>query len=122
MHNRARMVVASFLVKDLGIDWREGARHFFDLLLDGDVAQNIGNWQWVAGTGVDSRPNRDLQPDGAAEEARPRGGLRQALRPRTRGRARAGNRRAGVAGAVVSGADRRPREGGRRVSARRGLG
>jgi deoxyribodipyrimidine photo-lyase len=74
MHNRARMVVASFLVKDLGIDWREGARHFFDLLLDGDIAQNVGNWQWVAGTGVDSRPNRvynpstqlrKLDPDGA---------------------------------------------------------
>jgi deoxyribodipyrimidine photo-lyase len=74
MHNRARMVTASFLVKDLGIDWREGARHFFDLLLDGDVAQNVGNWQWVAGTGVDTRPNRvynpaaqlkKLDPDGA---------------------------------------------------------
>ena len=62
MHNRARLVVASFLVKDLGIDWREGARHFFDLLLDGDVAQNIGNWQWVAGTGVDTRPNRMFNP------------------------------------------------------------
>ena len=62
MHNRARMVAASFLVKDLGIDWREGARHFFDLLLDGDVAQNIGNWQWVAGTGVDTRPNRIFNP------------------------------------------------------------
>ena len=76
MHNRARMVAASFLVKDLGIDWREGARHFFDLLLDGDVAQNVGNWQWVAGTGVDTPPEPRLQPDGAAEEARPRGGLR----------------------------------------------
>ena len=62
MHNRARMVVASFLVKDIGIDWREGARHFFDLLLDGDVAQNVGNWQWVAGTGTDSRPNRVYNP------------------------------------------------------------
>ncbi len=62
MHNRARMVAASFLVKDLGIDWREGARHFFDLLLDGDIAQNIGNWQWVAGTGVDTRPNRIYNP------------------------------------------------------------
>ncbi len=74
MHNRARMVVASFLVKDLGIDWREGARHFFDLLLDGDVAQNVGNWQWVAGTGVDTRPNRIYNPTAPAEEARPRGG------------------------------------------------
>jgi deoxyribodipyrimidine photo-lyase len=62
MHNRARMVVASFLTKSLGIDWREGERHFADLLLDGDVAQNVGNWQWVAGTGVDTRPNRVYNP------------------------------------------------------------
>jgi deoxyribodipyrimidine photo-lyase len=53
MHNRARLVVASFLVKDLGVDWRHGADHFERLLLDGDVASNRGNWQWVAGSGVD---------------------------------------------------------------------
>lgn len=62
MHNRARLVTASFLVKHLGIDWREGARHFFDLLVDGDVAQNVGNWQWVAGVGTDTRPNRVFNP------------------------------------------------------------
>jgi deoxyribodipyrimidine photo-lyase len=73
MHNRARMVVASFLVKDLGIDWRAGARHFFDLLLDGDVAQNVGNWQWVAGTGVDSRPNRVYNPTAQAKKLDPDG-------------------------------------------------
>jgi deoxyribodipyrimidine photo-lyase len=73
MHNRARMVVASFLVKDLGIDWREGARHFFDLLLDGDVAQNVGNWQWVAGTGVDTRPNRVYNPTRQREKLDPDG-------------------------------------------------
>lgn len=73
MHNRARMVVASFLVKDLGIDWREGARHFFDLLLDGDVAQNVGNWQWVAGTGVDTRPNRVYNPARQREKLDPEG-------------------------------------------------
>ncbi|NNN12218.1 MAG: hypothetical protein HKL81_00505 [Acidimicrobiaceae bacterium] len=50
------MVVASFLVKDLHIDWRKGARHFMDKLLDGDVASNIGNWQWVAGCGSDAAP------------------------------------------------------------------
>ena len=50
MHNRARLITASFLVHDLRIDWRTGARHFFDLLVDGDVANNVGNWQWVAGT------------------------------------------------------------------------
>ncbi len=73
MHNRARMVAASFLVKDLGIDWREGARHFFDLLLDGDVAQNVGNWQWVAGTGVDTRPNRIYNPTAQLKKLDPDG-------------------------------------------------
>jgi len=62
MHNRARMIVASFLTKDLNIDWREGAAHFALLLLDGDVASNVGNWQWVAGTGVDTRPGRIFNP------------------------------------------------------------
>ena len=56
MHNRVRMITASFLVKDLLIDWRVGERHFRDLLLDGDVPQNVGNWQWVAGTGADAAP------------------------------------------------------------------
>jgi len=73
MHNRARMVTASFLTKDLGIDWREGARHFFDLLLDGDVAQNVGNWQWVAGTGVDTRPNRVYNPAAQLKKLDPEG-------------------------------------------------
>jgi deoxyribodipyrimidine photo-lyase len=62
MHNRARLVTGSFLTKDLYIDWREGARHFFDLLVDGDIANNTMNWQWIAGTGTDSRPNRMLNP------------------------------------------------------------
>ncbi|MEM9711667.1 MAG: deoxyribodipyrimidine photo-lyase [Actinomycetota bacterium] len=56
MHNRARMIVGSFLVKDLLIDWRRGERFFRRLLLDGDVASNAGNWQWVAGTGADAAP------------------------------------------------------------------
>lgn len=62
MHNRARLLTASFLVKRLGVDWRVGADHFFHLLLDGDVANNYGNWQWVAGTGNDTRPNRIVNP------------------------------------------------------------
>jgi len=62
MHNRARMVVASFLTKHLSIHWTAGAGHFFDLLVDGDIANNAGNWQWVAGTGNDTRPNRRLSP------------------------------------------------------------
>ena len=62
MHNRARMIVASFLTKTLRIDWRVGAAHFDRLLIDADVANNYGNWQWVAGTGNDTRPNRVLNP------------------------------------------------------------
>lgn len=56
MHNRARMITASFLIKTLLIDWREGERHFANMLVDYDPAANNGNWQWVAGTGADSQP------------------------------------------------------------------
>ena len=56
MHNRARMVVGSFLVKDMGIDWRWGERWFMRCLLDGDQANNNGNWQWIASVGVDPQP------------------------------------------------------------------
>jgi len=75
MHNRVRMVVASFLVKHLLIDWREGERWFWDTLVDADAASNPANWQWVAGCGADAVPyfrvfNPILQgekfdPDGA---------------------------------------------------------
>jgi deoxyribodipyrimidine photo-lyase len=56
MHNRARLVVGSFLTKDLGIDWRWGERWFMRLLLDGDEANNNGNWQWIASVGTDPAP------------------------------------------------------------------
>lgn len=56
MHNRARMIVASFLVKDLLIDWRWGESWFMENLLDGDIAPNNGGWQWTAGTGTDAAP------------------------------------------------------------------
>ncbi len=56
MHNRVRMICASFLVKDLLIDWRKGERFFRHHLVDADIAQNAGNWQWVAGTGPDAAP------------------------------------------------------------------
>ncbi|HEX6763319.1 MAG TPA: deoxyribodipyrimidine photo-lyase [Gaiellaceae bacterium] len=62
MHNRARLITASFLVHDLRVDWRAGARHLFDWLVDGDVANNVGNWQWVAGTGANPRPPRAFNP------------------------------------------------------------
>ena len=75
MHNRARMIVASFLVKDLLIDWRWGERFFMQHLIDGDPAANNGGWQWTAGVGTDAAPyfrvfNPTLQaakfdPDGA---------------------------------------------------------
>ncbi|SFW62493.1 cryptochrome/photolyase family protein [Amycolatopsis australiensis] len=56
MHNRVRMVVASFLVKDLHLPWWRGARHFMKHLVDGDLASNQLNWQWVAGCGTDAAP------------------------------------------------------------------
>lgn len=56
MHNRLRMVVASFLVKDLGVDWRWGEAYFADHLIDYDLAANNGGWQWAASTGCDAQP------------------------------------------------------------------
>ncbi len=56
MHNRVRMIVGSFLVKNLRIDWRHGADWFWDMLLDADLANNSANWQWVAGCGADAAP------------------------------------------------------------------
>jgi deoxyribodipyrimidine photo-lyase len=73
MHNRARLITASFFTKTLYLDWRLGARHFFDLLVDADVANNQLNWQWVAGTGTDTRPNRVLNPLRQAERYDPNG-------------------------------------------------
>lgn len=74
IHNRLRMIAASFLVKDLLIDWRRGERWFRRQLVDADVSQNVGNWQWVAGTGADAAPyfrvfnpvtqGRRFDPDG----------------------------------------------------------
>jgi deoxyribodipyrimidine photo-lyase len=75
MHNRARLVVGSFLTKDLHLDWRLGEAHFEALLLDGEPAQNNGNWQWVTSVGVDPAPyfrrifnpvvqQRKFDPDG----------------------------------------------------------
>jgi len=56
MHNRLRMIVASFLVKDLHIDWRWGEQYFMSKLIDGDFAANNGGWQWAASTGTDAAP------------------------------------------------------------------
>ncbi|MGW4291287.1 cryptochrome/photolyase family protein [Streptomyces sp. NPDC004673] len=73
MHNRGRLLTASFLTKTLYVDWRVGARHFLDLLVDGDVANNQLNWQWTAGTGTDTRPNRVLNPTTQAKRYDPDG-------------------------------------------------
>jgi deoxyribodipyrimidine photo-lyase len=73
MHNRARLITAHFLTKTLYIDWRLGAAHFLDLLVDGDVANNTMNWQWCAGTGTDSRFNRSYNLTTQARRHDPRG-------------------------------------------------
>jgi len=74
MHNRVRMLVASFLVKDLHLDWQRGAAHFLDVLIDGDLASNNHGWQWVAGTGTDAAPfYRIFSPERQAERFDPDG-------------------------------------------------
>jgi len=74
MHNRARMVTAGFLVKHLHVDWRAGESWFAERLVDYDPAQNEGNWQWVAGTGIDAQPwFRILNPERQRERFDPDG-------------------------------------------------
>jgi deoxyribodipyrimidine photo-lyase len=74
MHNRARMVTASFLTKHLHVDWRLGEGFFAEHLRDYDPAQNEGNWQWVAGTGIDAQPwFRILNPERQRERFDPDG-------------------------------------------------
>jgi deoxyribodipyrimidine photo-lyase len=74
LHNRVRMVVASFLVKHLHLDWRAGEAWFAARLVDYDPAQNEGNWQWVAGTGIDAQPwFRILNPERQRERFDPDG-------------------------------------------------
>jgi len=74
MHNRCRMVVASFLTKDLLIDWRWGERHFMRELVDGDLAANNGGWQWAASTGTDAQPwFRIFNPTSQGEKFDPDG-------------------------------------------------
>jgi deoxyribodipyrimidine photo-lyase len=74
MHNRVRMIVASFLVKDLLVSWQEGARWFWDTLVDADLAQNTLGWQWTAGCGADAAPYfRVFNPASQGEKFDPRG-------------------------------------------------
>lgn len=86
MHNRARMIVASFLTKDLLIDWREGERYFIQKLLDGDLAANNGGWQWSAGTGTDAQPYfRIFNPVSQSEKFDPDATFIQKWVPELRG-------------------------------------
>ena len=73
MHNRVRMITASFLVKNLHVDWRAGAEYFAEKLIDYDPAVNNGNWQWAASTGCDAQPYfSDIQSLASAKKFRPR--------------------------------------------------
>ena len=85
MHNRARMIVASFLVKDMLIDWRRGERWFMQHLVDGDPAANNGGWQWVAGVGADAAPFfRMFNPVRQSEKFDPYGDFARAWIPELR--------------------------------------
>ena len=111
MHNRVRMIVASFLIKNLLIDWRIGEAWFWDTLVDADAASNAASWQWVAGSGADAAPYfRVFNPVLQAEKFDPqadyiRAHVAGARRPLgERDRAAHGRRTR----ARLSGADRRP--------------
>ncbi|MCW6036494.1 deoxyribodipyrimidine photo-lyase [Spirulina subsalsa FACHB-351] len=73
MHNRCRMIVASFLTKDLIIDWRWGEKYFMQTLVDGDLAANNGGWQWSASSGMDPKPLRIFNPASQAQKFDPEG-------------------------------------------------
>ena len=78
MHNRVRMIVASFLVKDLHLPWQWGARWFMQHLVDGDLASNNHGWQWAAGTGTDAAPYfRVFNPTLQQERYDPDGDVRR---------------------------------------------
>ena len=86
MHNRVRMVVASFLIKHLMIDWRDGEDWFWDTLLEADLASNAASWQWVAGTGADAAPYfRVFNPFGQGEKFDPKGDYVREWVPELRG-------------------------------------
>ncbi len=119
MHNRARLITACFLVKDLHIDWRRGEQHFMRLLLDGDQANNNGNWQWISSVGVDPAPlhRRLYNPVLQQQRHDPDGRVRAPLGPGARGHPAREARHA--VGGGRPGADRRPR--GRAAAHARGL-
>jgi len=82
MHNRVRMVTASFLIKNMLVDWRVGEQWFWDTLVDADEANNPGSWQWVAGCGTDAAPYfRVFNPVVQAEKFDPDGAYRSRWLP-----------------------------------------
>ena len=86
MHNRLRMITASFLVKDLQIDWRWGERYFMSKLIDGEFAANNGGWQWAASTGTDAAPYfRIFNPVTQSEKFDPKGIFLQKYLPELKG-------------------------------------
>jgi len=86
MHNRVRMIVASFLTKDLLVDWREGYRHFREHLVDHDTANDVGGWQWAASTGTDAQPYfRIFNPTTQGERYDPEAEYIQTYVPELRG-------------------------------------
>ena len=104
VHNRVRMIVASFLVKDLHQEWTRGARYFLQHLVDGDLASNNHGWQWVAGTGTDASPYyRVFNPITQGKKFDPDGTYVKRWVPELRGLDREARARA------VDGARRRPR-------------
>ena len=110
MHNRVRMIVASFLVKDLHLEWQHGARHFMHWLVDGDLASNQHGWQWTAGCGTDAAPYfRVFNPTSQGRKFDPDGGYVRRWVPELAevdGPARARRGRAARGG--LPGAGRRP--------------
>ena len=129
MHNRLRMVAASFLVKDLLVDWRRGERYFADTLIDFDLASNNGGWQWAASTGCDAQPYfRIFNPVTQSERFDPDGKfIRRYVPELARARRRRRSTRRGCVPPAIQqakrrgrrprlpGADRRPRRRARRA-------
>ena len=116
MHNRLRMLTAMFLTKHLLIDWRQGERHFMDLLVDGDFAANNGGWQWSASTGTDAAPYfRIFNPVTQAKKFDPDGAFVRRWVPElaTHPEAATASNRGGDGVSRLSGADRRPRAAAR---------
>ena len=115
MHNRLRMIVASFLTKDLMIDWRVGERWFWDTLVDADPANNAAGWQWVAGSGADAAPYfRVFNPVLQGEKFDPSGDyvrrwVPELAQPAGRDHPSAVDGRHATAAGDLSGAHRRPR-------------